>query len=296
MCLTLKSKTCKNNTKGLFCRVHSTTCRRINKTETVCNEAKMLVPIKKTSQADVWFCCFNKTIAVYKEHKVPSEECKLLRQLNSKNIVSLLSSGSNYIILECYQGDLSNIGDVSDKVLESSHSQMINALRFIQEKSIIHTDIHQKNIFWTRTTAPKIDGISTRGFRFVLGDFGGSKSYPLGNNYGKRIHFEGNQLAFLDNREYVLTNKKKITDTRVKYVTDINELTTSFPTEYHDDLLALKYCYVNYKKFSITEYYGVFIKNFIAVQFTKPFNIDRKELFLADEMMKLIKLFTIRRS
>lgn len=296
MCLTNKSEKCKNRTNNRFCYKHSETCKRINFDLSCGKTTAILAPIKITLCSSIWFCCFKGSLAVYKEYKTENNECLILKQIKHDNIVNLLkcglTSGFNYIITNCYEGDLSNINE-QDDILQSSHSQITNALVHLQKNHISHSDIHAKNIFWKRTNNYEIGGIKSTGFLFVLGDFEFSKSFQVtikNSSYGKRIQVRKSDLFFNDTREYILW-PGKVSNDRYKYISSIGILMKSIPIDYHNDLLCLKRCYLDYNCFGKTSYYTLFIKNFKTFSFSKPFSTNQIELFLAEEMMKLIKNF-----
>jgi Protein kinase domain. len=280
-CFTDKLVKCKNKTTSQFCKKHSNLCRKIDLNFS-CGKTAILSNIKPR----VWFCCYKSELGVYKK----TDEYKILRKINGENIVRLLTSGLNYIITKCYEGDLETLSDSSNNVLESSHSQIVTALTILQNASIVHSDIHPKNILWSRTEKDKIDGIETHGIVFALSDFEFAKSYDEDNvSYDKRIKIRKKYLLFDETREYILTSKRRKSDDLTKYVTSLKFTKDSIPIGYHEDLLSLKRCFLKYNSFRNTEYYNKFIKSFTSFCFLKPFRTQRKELFSAAELSKLIK-------
>lgn len=294
MCLTNQLTNCKNKCKGLFCHIHITKCNRINfemKEKCRGNTITLLSPIKSTNFIEVWFCCFKSTLAVFKNYKNSflCNELQILRECNHRNVVKILGSGKinndYYFVTKCYEGDLSNFPNFSENVFKTSHFQMIRALIFLQKKSITHSDIHPRNIFWTK---------KGQSFLFVLGDFEFGKSFTIenlitGKSYGKRIFLRNKYLSFSDCREHIYSRIRRKGDEVKKYVTSIKVLKESIPLDYHYDLLCLKRCYHTYN--FKTSYYKEFINNFVTFCFSKPFVTSRKELFLAEELYKLMRKF-----
>lgn len=289
MCLTKKNRACKNKPSDeLFCRIHKSGCEKLVVIPKCCTDTTILAPIKRTSRSEIWYCCFKGKFAVYKEYKTqqPTNEYQILKSINySENIMKIFKIGkiSNriYLISKCYEGDFSNV-PIKNEILQMSHLQILSAIKKLQETDIVHGDIHAKNIFWTKTAT---------GFLFVLGDFEFSESYKIdryNKSYGKRIYFVKNCLSFGDTREHFLVRDKKRSNRMYKFVTSTLLLTRSIPVDYHKDLLALKRCYLGFEDFRKTTYYQTFIKSFTSFSFLTSFTTTRKELFLAEEMLKFI--------
>jgi hypothetical protein len=222
---------------------------------------KFLSVIKNDNISEVRFCCVLGVFGVYKKYKNENEECNIITRLQYDNIVKLLYRGNDYFITKCYEGDLSS-KTFDNNILQSSHMQMINALTKLQKNSVAHLDIHSKNIFWTKTSKSEIDGIKTYGFLFVLGDFEVAKT------------------TFRDSNKIIVKDQYLLFDGNTKSK-------NSIPIDFHTDLLDLKRCYF-YKDFQQTRYFDMFLRNFTTFSFLEPFITVRKELFLAEELLRLI--------
>ena len=291
ICKTNKGERCKNNSlkHSYLCHKHQESCKNI---EIQKIEEDNFIIGKVIKKKEVYWFNYNGNINILKLKKPRDiqslnnywnnkffdwHECLILRKFDHANLIKILNCGIKdenlFIIFERCCGDITEFN--FDKNLSSScHSQILTALSIIQEKQIVHRDIHRGNILWKPTSLSKIEDIPTFNVNFLLTDFENSLCLDVNSDVNFK-KYAGRRIQRIDNTLKFETLKRCY-----NVYLDLNE---SIPLDFYFDIYSLYRCLKNEK---FLKSYENYLSSIVYINFDDKFTTNRLDLFLASEAKK----------